>query len=103
MEYQGLCKFKKIPHGNSTRTSVPYVRTDPALVKKAARITKDKHQKPLKTSHQMLLDDSINATNTKQIRGIVYRDTTKTDNGQPKLHIIVDELLSVLNVSKRRK
>ena len=46
-EYQGLCKFKKIPHDN--RTSVPYVRTDPALLKEAARITKEKHQKPLKT------------------------------------------------------
>ena len=69
-----MCKFKKIPHDNST--SVPYVRADPALLKEAARITKEKHQKPLKTI-QMMLDDSINAPNAKQSRYKVYRDTKK--------------------------
>ena len=98
VEYQGSCKFEKIPHGNSTRTSVPYVRTDPAILKEAARITKEKHQKPLKTSHQMMLDDSINAPNAKQIRDKVYRDTKKTDSGQHKLHNVADEVLCVLNM-----
>jgi hypothetical protein len=45
VEYQGSCKFERIPHGNNTRTSVPYVRTDPAILKEAARITLEKHQK----------------------------------------------------------
>ena len=79
---------------------MPYVG---CLLKEAAKITKEKHQKPLKTSHQMMLDDSINAPNSKRSRDKVYRDTKKNDNGQPKLHNIADEVLSVLNESKRRK
>ena len=80
-EYQGLCKFKKIPHDNST--SVPYVPTDPALLKEAARITIEKHQKLLKTSHQMMLNDSINVPNAKQSRDKVYRDTKKPTTANP--------------------
>ena len=80
---------------------MPYVG---CLLKEAAKITKEKHQKPLKTSHQMMLDDSINAPNSKQSRDKVYKDTKKkNDNGQPKLHNFADEVLSVLNESKRRK
>ena len=50
------------------------------ILREAATITKTNHQMPIKTSHQMMLEDSINAPNAQQIRDKVYRDSKKDQN-----------------------
>jgi hypothetical protein len=70
-----LWSIKKTKHW--TKTTEPYLRTDPQILREAATITITIHQMPIKTSHQMMPDDSINAPNAKQIRDKVYRDSKK--------------------------
>ena len=52
---------------------------------------------PIKTSHQMMLEDSINAPNAKQIRDKVYRDYKKDQNSL-KLNNIADEVLATISM-----
>ena len=80
VDYQGEFENHRTPHGNNAKTGEPYIRTDPQILREAATITKTNHQMPIKTSHQMMLEDSINAPNAKQIRDKVYRDSKKDQN-----------------------
>ena len=68
VEYQGEFGNHRTPHGNNTKIGEPYIRTDPQILREAATtITKTNHQMPIKTSNQMMLEDSINAPNAKNI------------------------------------
>ncbi|XP_052699373.1 uncharacterized protein LOC128176881 [Crassostrea angulata] len=98
VEYQGSWESPKLPHGNCTKASVPYRRTDPAILREAAHITKQHHQMPMTTCQQMMQNDSINAPRAKQIRDKVYRETKKTDSENFPLHNIADEVLCVINM-----
>lgn len=98
VEYQGIFQHPKTPHGNNKKTSEPYIRTDPQILREAATITTTNHQMPLKTSHQMLLDDSVNAPNAKQIRDKVFRDSKKNQGGNLKLTNIADEVLATISM-----
>lgn len=73
-------------------------RTDPAILREAAHITKQHHQMPMTTCQQMMQNDSINAPRAKQIRDKVYRETKKTDSENFPLHKIADEVLCVINM-----
>ena len=95
VEYQGIYKNQKPPHGNNAKTEEPYIRTDPEILREAATITKTKHQMPIKTSHQMLLNNSVNAPSAKQIRDKVYRESKKDQNNF-KVNNIADEVLSTI-------
>lgn len=68
-----LCVEKKVqnvrqnePHGNGTKASVPYHRTDQAILRESAQITNHHRQMPMTTSQQMMLNDSDKASNAKQ-------------------------------------
>lgn len=54
------------PHGNGTKASVPYHRTDQAILRESAQITNHHRQMPMTTSQQMMLNDSDKASNAKQ-------------------------------------
>ena len=97
VEYQGIFKNQKTPHGNNTRTNEAYYRTDPQILRTAAAITKTQHQMPIKTSNQMMMDDSLNAPNAKQITDKVYRESKKDQNNL-KLTNIADEVLATLTM-----
>lgn len=44
----------------------------------------------------MMLDNSMNAPNAKQIRNKVYWESKKEDN--PKLHNVADEVLAAISM-----
>lgn len=67
VEYQGIYKNQKTTTWNNTKTEEPYIRTDPEILREAT-ITTSKHQMPIKTSHQMLLNNSVSAPNAKKWR-----------------------------------
>lgn len=74
-----LCVEKKVQnvrqnelHGNGTKASVPYHRTDQAILRESAQITNQHRQMPMATSQQML-NDSDKASSAKQIKDKVYR------------------------------
>lgn len=96
VEYQGELNIERKPHGNNKTTNEPYMRTDPGILREAAKITKQNQQMPIKTCHQMMLDDSMNAPNAKQIRDKVYWESKKEDN--PKLHNVADEVLAAISM-----
>lgn len=87
------------PHGNSTKASVPYHRTDQAILRESAQITNHHRQMPMTTSQQMMLNDSDKASNAKQIKDKVYR-LTKTDIEKFPLHNIADEVFCVKKCAK---
>lgn len=75
-----LCVEKKVQnvrqnelHGNDTKASVPYHRTDQAILRESAQITNQHRQMPMTTSQQMMLNDSDKASSAKQIKDKVYR------------------------------
>lgn len=96
MEYQGEQNIERTPHGNNKTTDEHYMRTDPGILRKAAKITQQNQQLPIKTCHQMMLDNSMNAPNAKQIRNKVYWESKKEDN--PKLHNVADEVLAAISM-----
>lgn len=98
VEFQGSWESPKLPHENCTKASVPYRRTDPAILREAAHITKQRRQMPMTTCQQMMHNDSVNAPRGKQIRGKVYRETKKIDNKKFLLHNIAGEVLCVINM-----
>ena len=66
VEYQGIYKNQKTTTWNNTKTEEPYIRTDPEILREAT-ITTSKHQMPIKTSHQMLLNNTVSASNAQKM------------------------------------
>lgn len=69
-----LCVEKKVQdvrqndlHGNGTMASVPYHRTDQAILRESTQLTNQHRQMPITTSQQLMLNDSDKASNAKEI------------------------------------
>lgn len=65
-----LCVEKKVqnePHGNGTKASVPYHRTDQAILRESTQLTNQHRQMPMTTSQQLMLNGSDKASNAKEI------------------------------------
>lgn len=69
-----LCVEKKVQnvrqnelHGNGTKASVPYHRTDQAILRESTQLTNQHRQMPITTSQQLMLKDSDKASNAKEI------------------------------------
>lgn len=54
-------------HGNGTKASVPYHRTDQAILRESTQLTNQHRQMPITTSQQLMLNDSDKASNAKEI------------------------------------
>lgn len=54
-------------HGNGTKASVPYHRTDQAILRESTQLTNQHRQMPITTSQQLMLNDSDKAFNAKEI------------------------------------
>lgn len=68
-----LCVEKKVQnvrqnelHGNGTKASVPYHRTDQAILRESTQLTNHR-QMPMTTSQQLMLNGSDKASNAKEI------------------------------------
>lgn len=69
-----LCVEKKLQnirqnelHDNGTKASVPYHRTDQAILRESTQLTNQHRQMPITTSQQLMLNDSDKASNAKEI------------------------------------
>lgn len=69
-----LCVEKKVQnvrqnelHGNGTKESVPYHRTDQAILRESTQLTNQHRQMPMTTSQQLMLNGSDKASNAKEI------------------------------------
>lgn len=88
-------------HGNNKATGEPYIRTDPVILRDAAKITRDTKRLPIKISHQMMLNDFMAAPNENQIRDKLYRKSKREDNH--KLHNVANEVLAAISVCQNGK